>query len=433
MLSSDKANIDILKELVVLYVEDDEYAIEGLEIILSKKVKKIYTAINGQAGLEIYKNHHIDIVITDIRMPIMNGIEMVKEIKKINSNAKIIYVSAHNEEDVLLQAIDAGADGFIIKPLTIRTKLMFALTKVAKDIYKDNLIKKYNETIKLILNCVDSLIIVSNGKEILEANSSFLDFVGFSELSSFKEKYKCICERFIEEEGFLKSIYLDNETWIDMAINATNAKAKMRNQDGEIRIFLVKPTPLVMNDNDVTYVVNFTDITDIENEKQELYKQASKDVLTHIFNRNSFNMFFEKQLAHYQRTKEIFCILFFDIDNFKKVNDNFGHQEGDNVLKDIANIVKHRIRDTDIFARWGGEEFVLILPNTNTENAKILAESLRKNIQDYKFTIQKEVTCSFGLVQINKNTQKEDIIIAVDKALYVAKNNGKNRVEIGTL
>jgi diguanylate cyclase (GGDEF)-like protein len=437
MLSNELSNKEMLKELTVLYVEDDEYAIEGLKNILARKVKNIYTAINGQEGLESYKKFPVDIVLTDIRMPIMDGIEMVQEIKKLNPNAKVIYISAHNEQDILMRAIDAGADGFVIKPISVRTKLMFILNKIAKEIYKDKLISKYHDTLKLILNYVDSLIIVTDGKQIVESNSAFLDFFDVNSLEEFKKDHNCICEFFIEETGYLKEKYDElGKKWIDVALESVNPKAKIRDKDGSVKVFLVKPT-FLSDDSNPTYVVNFTDITDIEKEREVLYTQATKDALTEILNRNSFEMLFAKELAHFQRTKENFSVIFFDIDNFKSVNDTYGHKEGDNVLKDIAQIISHRIRVSDIFARWGGEEFIVILPNTNLENTKNVAEHLREAIESHEFTIPRKVTCSFGILEVNQvaNNKKEmeDIVVAVDEALYRAKNSGKNRVEIGKM
>jgi diguanylate cyclase (GGDEF)-like protein len=418
----------LLKELNILYVEDDEYTSESLTSILSKKVNKIYTANNGQEGLELYKNNHIDVILTDIRMPIMTGIEMAREIKSINSNAKVIYVSAHNDQEILLQAIEAGADGFVIKPISVRTKLLFILVKMAKEIYKDKLIKKYNDTLKLILDYVDSIILVSDGKQILEANSSFFDFVNYETLDEFKKEYNCICQKFIVEENFLKPQYSD-KIWIDVALENENAKAKMLDKNGLERIFLVKPTPL-SSGSDTTYVVNMTDITELEEEREDLFKKASKDALTNIFNRSSFNMFLEKQLNELKKVKEPFSMIFFDIDYFKKINDTYGHQLGDEVLKDISYITNHRLRNSDIFSRWGGEEFIIILPNTNIENSTKVAEELRKSIENFKFKIDKQVTCSFGVIEIKRVKDADEILKDVDKALYRAKENGRNRVEV---
>jgi diguanylate cyclase (GGDEF)-like protein len=436
MFTSEISNKDMLKELTILYVEDDEYAIEGLKSILSRKVKTIFTATNGQEGLESYKNFPVDIVLTDIRMPIMDGIEMVREIKKIDSNAKTIYISAHNEQEILMNAIDAGEDGFVIKPISVRTKLMFILNKIAKEIYKDKLLKKYHATLKLILDYVDSLIIVTNGHEMLESNSSFLEFVNSDSLDAFKNKYNCICECFISEDGFLQKEYEeDGITWIQIAMQDTNSKAKMLDKNGEERVFLVKPTLLSTDETIPTYVVNFTDITDIEKEREELYNQATKDTLTEILNRNSFEMFFAKELAHFKRTKEHFSIIFFDIDNFKSINDTYGHQEGDNVLRDISKLVSDRLRSSDIFARWGGEEFVVILPNTSLENTTTVADKLRESIESYDFSVDRRITCSFGIIEIDKDnevcTEMDKIMQSVDEALYKAKTTGKNRIEIG--
>ena len=119
-----------------------------------------------------------------------------------------------------------------------------------------------------------------------------------------------------------------------------------------------------------------------------------------------------------------------DIDNFKLVNDNFGHDVGDYVLKTLAKIITNSIRETDIFARWGREEFVVLLPNTNLNEASKIAQKVRKNIENYKFDKVEKTTISLGVSEYKKNETLENLIKKCDIALYKAKENGKNRVEV---
>ncbi len=119
-----------------------------------------------------------------------------------------------------------------------------------------------------------------------------------------------------------------------------------------------------------------------------------------------------------------------DIDKFKDFNDSYGHQIGDEILKDLSKIIIKKTRSIDSFARWGGEEFIIILPNTTLENATIVADSLRKYIQNHTFVHNLRVTSSFGVAQFCENDTKETIMKKVDDALYRAKKNGRNRVEV---
>jgi diguanylate cyclase (GGDEF)-like protein len=120
----------------------------------------------------------------------------------------------------------------------------------------------------------------------------------------------------------------------------------------------------------------------------------------------------------------------FDIDRFKNVNDVHGHLIGDEVLKELAGLVEKNTRATDVFARWGGEEFVKVLPNTKLKEARALAQSLRELIEKHVFVNDLKLTCSFGVAEFLQGDTQESVMKKADEALYRAKNNGRNRVEI---
>jgi diguanylate cyclase (GGDEF)-like protein len=121
-----------------------------------------------------------------------------------------------------------------------------------------------------------------------------------------------------------------------------------------------------------------------------------------------------------------------DIDHFKEVNDKHGHKVGDKVLVEFANVIKENLRGSDIYARWGGEEFIVLMPETKIEQALKVAERLRKSVENYNFSEISKLTISIGVVQKPPLEMKiDEVIIRADNALYKAKNNGRNRVEKG--
>lgn len=125
--------------------------------------------------------------------------------------------------------------------------------------------------------------------------------------------------------------------------------------------------------------------------------------------------------------------MFLDIDNFKNINDKLGHQKGDVVLKRIATILNENIRQTDLIARWGGEEFIIALIDSSLEDSKIICEKLRKSIEeDLELTnlCSYNVTASFGLTMVNSTDTKENLLLRVDNAMYKSKNEGKNRITV---
>ena len=166
-----------------------------------------------------------------------------------------------------------------------------------------------------------------------------------------------------------------------------------------------------------------------QKKKQDaIHSLAVHDNLTGIYNRHGVNEILNQKLEESKRTKNEFSIIFFDIDFFKKVNDTYGHDIGDFVLKNITNIVTSQIRASDIFARWGGEEFILFLPDTKLKNAIKVAQNLRQKIEEYAFGNVEKITCSFGVTTLQDQDSKESFIKRADILLYEAKESGRNCV-----
>jgi diguanylate cyclase (GGDEF)-like protein len=155
------------------------------------------------------------------------------------------------------------------------------------------------------------------------------------------------------------------------------------------------------------------------------------DSLTGIGNRNSFNNALQSEINRFCRYgTKTFTLLMLDIDHFKRVNDQHGHLNGDEVLKGLVQIIRSMIRNSDIFARWGGEEFVLLLPLTELKYAENLAERIRVRISETSFHPVGNLTVSLGVGQYRESESVEEFIRRIDKALYLAKNTGRNKVKV---
>ncbi|QKF59471.1 GGDEF domain-containing protein [Aliarcobacter lanthieri] len=165
---------------------------------------------------------------------------------------------------------------------------------------------------------------------------------------------------------------------------------------------------------------------------KELLTLSITDKLTGLYNRVKLDKVLQENIDRALRYNTIFSIILIDIDFFKKINDNFGHQVGDDVLKETAEILKNSIRNVDILGRWGGEEFLIICPETPLTGARELALKLNKAIKEYKFsTYPNSVTMSIGCSSYKQGVLTYDEIISnADKALYIAKAGGRDRVEI---
>ncbi len=331
-------NNDIIKDLVILYVEDEDEVRNFTLNTLSNISKEVIAAENGLIGLEIfterYNNSNLenfDIVVTDINMPKMNGLDMLKEMNILDSTTPFIITTAHNDSDFLRQAIDLGVRGYVTKPMNL-----FQLLQSIKVAVEPRILRKQ----------------LQNTNKLLEVQ---------------------VKQRTQELEETIKKLELHTE---------------------------------------------------------ELLYQATHDHLTKLYNRYQFNTILSSELLRVKRYPHDLSIIMFDIDYFKKTNDTYGHNIGDEVLINLSNLVQKDIRDIDTLARWGGEEFMILLPETSLEYSKKLSEKLRISIENTSLcTIRTcSTTVSFGVTLFNKNDTKDSFLKRVDEALYEAKNSGRNKV-----
>ena len=374
-----------LKNLVCLYVEDEDFIRDSFSLMLKRYFKEVIIAKNGKEGLEKFKNNEIDIIISDIRMPIMDGIEMVKHIKEINPKAYVIFITAFSDTEYLKAAIELNVEGYLTKPID-RNMLINKLNFLADVIKNEKETKELLELLKIIFERQSDGVILYEDKEAKLCNKEFLNV--------FK---KCFS---LEE--------LINLFKID-----PNKNLQVVNINH--RVYEVKINKLANK----YLLISFDDVT--------AYKMESFiDELTQVYNRK----YLSEILKELIKRKKL-CLIEADIDHFKKINDTYGHPFGDEVLKKMASVLKSKLRKDDLIVRMGGEEFLIILDTYEIDNALMVAEKLRKAIEDADFEKTK-VTSSFGVCcgDINSKDDFEKLYSLVDEALYKAKQNGRNRVEL---
>jgi diguanylate cyclase (GGDEF)-like protein len=182
----------------------------------------------------------------------------------------------------------------------------------------------------------------------------------------------------------------------------------------------------------VLYLLNLT----INKYQYRLEKMASTDKLTGISSRQVFDMLFDQACSYSKRSHTQLTAIMLDIDHFKRINDNYGHLCGDEVIKSVARTTRSLTRDTDVLCRWGGEEFLLLLSDSNLEQAQAIAEKIREAIAMQRVVFGNkriDVTASFGIAQLLPGESKNNLIKRADNALYTAKELGRNRVAISSL
>ncbi len=165
-------------------------------------------------------------------------------------------------------------------------------------------------------------------------------------------------------------------------------------------------------------------------DNEQLKNMAFKDSLTGLFNHRAFEQMLAVECDRVFRYGDTFSLIMLDIDWFKDVNDRYGHQAGDKVLRAVADKIKESVRKSDMVFRYGGEEFMVIMPNTGISNALKLAERIRRNIERMSIIPGHKITLSQGLTQYKDGLSPSDLVRKADIALYEAKNKGKNRIEV---
>jgi len=328
VLNIDESLEEFIETLTVLYVEDNIDAREAMSELLNMFFKKVIIAVNGEDGIAKFKENKIDIVISDIRMPKMDGVEMSKRIKELDKNIPIIIVTAHQESNYLLDCIKYAIDAYILKPVNA-TKLEETIFKVADKIYCD----------------------------------------------LAKEKYE---------------IHLE-----DMV--------RMRTRE-------------------------------LEKAHDQLVSMVNHDSMTGLYNRRYFNEITTTLMHITKRNENALSVLMIDIDNFKIINDKYGHLEGDKVIQEVAKLLMKITRQSDIVIRFGGEEFIVLLPNTDIEGASEIAKKIKNQINEITIylsdTNKITFTVSIGVAacDCNHDMDIDELVHKADVAMYDAKLSGRNKV-----
>ncbi len=291
----------LLKDLTLLFIDDEEEIQNYMNIFLNRHVKSLFVASNAIDGLKIFYKHKPDIIVCNVNIPYLSGIEIATIIKADNIEQSIILTSSTENTTELKKMIDLKIDKFIKKPIVNIDSLLNDLREIAK-----------------------------------------------------------------------------------------NKKDKRLNK--------------------------------------ALMHKTANDTLTGLCNRYKINEILLSETSRNNRFGKLFSIILINIDNFKEVNNTYGHLTGDKILIEMANILKNHSNVTDIVGRFNGDEFIVIAPEANVEKAFELAENLRIKIEEYSFYKVGHKSVSMGIVECSSNDDINIILKKVNDALWKAKKTGKNRV-----
>lgn len=337
----------------VLYVEDEDGVRRGFVKALKRYAKEVYEAQNGEEGLDLYKQYLPDIVVTDIKMPKMNGIDMSKAIKEINSKQSIIVTTAHSESEYLLEAIKLQLDGYILKPVDKKI-LQSKVLEITEHIQTKREAKEYKSLMYEIANYQNNMLMVFDSDyNIIFANKLYLDFFVVDSVEEFVQKYGCICDTLIKQDGFYFFEADGNEHWTQEIEKLSDDKqiiSLLDNRDMTGKSFIVNSKVM---QNTKHKICTFSEITKINAKKKEYEEKAFVDELTKIYNRAKFNQVLKESIIEFNINATKLVLIIFDIDHFKLFNDTYGHQVGDDVLVTLTEIIKKTTRGSDLICKMG--------------------------------------------------------------------------------
>jgi len=304
-----------------------------------------------------------------------------------------------------------------------------------------NLLSEYKKAVDL-----SNIVSKTNPKGIITyVNDHFCEISGYTREELIGQPHNIIRHPGMDRHSFkdLWDTIKNKKAWHGIV---TNMK-----KNGDFYIVDTHVVPILDMDGDIIeFIAVRHDITELEKTKEQLKninkamknkvdelfsmasileEKATKDTLTRLYNRSKFEELFGEEITTCRKHKKSLSLIVFDIDYFKPINDTYGHQFGDKILIEIGSLVSKNIKMSDILARWGGEEFAIILPDTDIEGATLFANKIRKIIENHIFSEGKQITASFGVGELYEHEDKLTLFEKVDKALYVAKNKGRNRVE----
>lgn len=289
-------------------------------------------------------------------------------------------------------------------------------------------LKELSIKTRQILDTQDSIVIITDSKKLLDVNKRFLTFFDLTQEEVLSKKDYCICHNFIKKEYYF-SAKDEDPNWVEeiMQLNQNERIVLMLDRHGIEHSFSVSVSKYAQKN----FILTFNDITYTIQEQLKLKQKILLDKLTGAYNREFFYQNIKFLIHSCKSQGNKLGLLMLDIDHFKKINDTYGHNKGDEVLVKLSRCIQDSIRTNDFFIRWGGEEFILLICVKSTKESAKVAEILRKKIANLEFEEIEQVTCSFGAIVINEMQETSTNIERVDRALYQAKETGRNRVVIG--
>lgn len=452
---------------LVLVVDDRPTNVLLLETKLSNEYYEVITARDGFEAIQKTKELNPDLLLLDVMMPGIDGFEVCRRLKADPEVAHIpvVMVTALSSKSDRLRGLEVGADDFLTKPFNdivffSRTKSLVRIKMLLDELRlrdqtaaqigaADQVKNMFSNNVagsRVLLvedNAAHSKVMMEKLSELYEADlardaEKAMELTKTNEYDVILVSTELNSTQGLHLASYLKGREETRHVPLIILVNESRTQTMLKALELGINDYLLLP----LNTGEMMARVK----TQLRRKKYHdaLYanyaQNASEqltDPLTHLYNRSFMDAHLKNQVALAQKRNKPFTLILTDVDHFKPVNDTYGHETGDEVLYGLARVLVRSIRTADMAARFGGEEFALLLPETDLLSATVVTDRVRKMVESQQFRVSHDIgslnmTVSIGAAELRKGESAADLLKRADEALYRAKQGGRNQVQLAT-
>lgn len=445
----------------VLVVDDQEPNVRLLEAKLKAEYFEVVTAFNGPEAISKAMEDQPDVILLDIMMPGMDGFETCRRLKsdKRTRHIPVVMITALDQPADRVRGLEAGADDFLTKPVDnlplfarvrslLRLKVLFDELRVREDKVDEQGLAPVSveetdvEGARQLVISGDERVATHLASKLPESTSADIETDPARAVERAAQGYELILVDMTTKEfdalrvcARIRSNSETRQVPILAIVDPDEVARSVRALDLGINDIVNRPVDrgeLVARIRTQLRRKRYADT--LRERLDDSLEMAVTDPLTGLSNRRYLSSRLSQAVSRVARDEESACVMIADLDYFKRVNDTYGHDAGDAVLKQFAECLKHRSRAADLVARFGGEEFVVLMPDVGLADAAIGAERLRSTVDQLQFRLPGsdkvlDVTVSIGLAEIRKGDDVDSVLRRADEALYRAKAEGRNCVK----